>query len=136
MHLHKGILQTHHGDDQDVHGQGKGNDEYVEAHDTSVLGQAMLDQVALHNADKVKVERGVNDQVDDLFGAVPPLVDAYVLVADLQAGWHPDAVDRDVDGGDEKSNAKLEPKDELAIGDENGTTIDDDLEQELHLQSP
>lgn len=86
-----------------------------------------MDQVPRDHGDKVNVERRVDEQVNDLFAAVPAVVDPNVPVRYLQAGGDPDHIDRDVYGGDQRGHADLEAPDHVGVVDEDGAAVDDDL---------
>lgn len=75
--VHKGVVETHHGDDQNVHAQGETDDEYVEVGKSLVLCQAIGYQILLDDENKVNVQRAVDDQVDDLFTTVPPFCTSF-----------------------------------------------------------
>jgi hypothetical protein len=51
----------------------------------------------------------------------------------LQAGRDPDAVDRDIDGGNECCHADLDTPRVTFIKKKDGTSVVDDLQQELVL---
>ena len=57
-----------------------------------------LDKVLLHDMNEIDVERRIDEQIDNLLAPVPPLINRDVGLVDLQAGWDPDAIDRDIDG--------------------------------------
>lgn len=93
-----------------------------------------FDEVLLHNSNKVDVECCVNEQIYDLLAPIPPLIDPDVGLVDLQAGWDPDAVDRDVDGSNEYCHADLDTPRVAFIMKKDGASVDDNLEQKLDLE--
>lgn len=94
------------------------------------------DQVSLDEAEKVGVEEAIDDQVDAFFTSVPDLIDVNVFLADLEPCWDPNAVDRNVDGRDDASNAPLEVPNFAFVGDQESDTVDDNLKKELDLDHP
>lgn len=102
-------------------------------HEPPVLCQAVDHKVAADHVDEVKVERAVDQQIDDFFAAIPPGVDPDVPFGDLQPGGNPDAVHGDVDGGDECRNADLDAVGLSVVGKENAAPVDDDLQKKLDL---
>lgn len=56
MHLHEGILEAHHSNNEHVHSQRQHNNPHVESDQPLVLGQAIGDQVLLHGANEKQVE--------------------------------------------------------------------------------
>lgn len=74
MDLHKGIVQAHHGNDKDVHAEGKANDEHVEVGQFLILCQTKHDQVDPNEVDVVKVQAAINKEIYDLLASVPPVV--------------------------------------------------------------
>jgi hypothetical protein len=79
-HLHKRVLETHHGNDENIHAKRKANNEHVEFNQASILGQAARDQIALHNADKVHIQHCIDKKIDDLFDTIPPFVNQDVAI--------------------------------------------------------
>lgn len=134
--LHKRVAHAHHADNENVHGQREANDEQVEPGEPLVLFQAVVDEVARDDDDKVQVERGVGEQVQHLFAAVPAVVDPDVLVRDLQPRRDPDQVHGHVDGRDEGRHADLEPPHHVRVVHQDRAPVDDDLQEELDLEGP
>jgi hypothetical protein len=54
----------------------------------------------------------------------------------LQPRWYPDAVDGDVDGGYQNSDEDFESVGFVFVGEEDAASVDDDLQEELDLESP
>lgn len=134
--IHKGVLQTHHGYDENIHAKGEADDEHIEMDKLLVLGQAVDDKIDPDNVDEVEVETAVDDEVDDLFASVPPTVDPDVPLRYLKAGRYPDAVDRDVDSRDYGCDADFETVRLFLVCEKNRASVDDDLQEELHLGRP
>lgn len=59
-----------------------------------------------------------------------------IPLRNLQPRWHPDAVHRYVDRGDEERDIELQAPCGPLVREEDGTSVDDDLQQELNLESP
>lgn len=96
----------------------------------------MDDEVDSDDVDKVEVECSVDEEVDDLFASIPPLVDPDVPFGYLQPGGNPYVVYRYVDSRDENGDANLEAVCFPLICEEDGASVDDDLQEELDLQGP
>jgi hypothetical protein len=54
-YAHKRIVQAHHGNDEDVHGERKPNDEHVEPHQLIVFSQAQFDKIVPDDAHEEEV---------------------------------------------------------------------------------
>lgn len=52
----------------------------------------------------------------------------------LQAGGNPDAINRNVDGGDQGCSSPFDVCDLLFVGDQKVYPVDNDLEKKLDLQ--
>jgi hypothetical protein len=76
--IHKRISQTHHGDDKDIHTQGKSNDKHVEVRQSPVLRKTMYNKVHAHDVYEVEIQAAIDDEVYDFFASVPPFVDVNV----------------------------------------------------------
>jgi hypothetical protein len=72
-------------------------DEFV------VLGETIFDEVCLDCPQEVPVEGSIDQEVENLLGAVPVLVDEVVSRADLETSRDPNAEDADVDHRNEDS---------------------------------
>lgn len=54
-------------------------------------------------------------------------INPYIFMRNLEAGWYPDVVDRDVDSGDEERDPELETPYGRPIWHEKSTAVDDNL---------
>lgn len=95
--------------------------------------QSHLDQILLHDSNKKVVESGIDKEIDDFLAAVPHLVDFDVSIGDLQPSGDPDAVDRDVDSGNEECGSPFDSPEEFSVGQKNATSVYDNLKEELDL---
>lgn len=95
--------------------------------------QTVGNETLLDDPDKVKVKGGIHDGKDDLFAAIPDLVEVDKGVVDLEPGGHPDAKDADVDGQEDEEAEPLEPRPVGADDHEKADSVDDDLNEALHL---
>lgn len=73
--VHKRISQTHHGDDKNIHTQGKSNDEHVEVRQSPVLRETMHNEIHAHDVYEVEIQAAIDDEVYAFFASVPPFVD-------------------------------------------------------------
>lgn len=59
-----------------------------------------------------------------------------ISLRNLEPRWHPNTVHRYVDCGDEERDIGLQAPCGPLVREEDGASVDDDLQQELNLQSP
>lgn len=59
-----------------------------------------------------------------------------ISLRDLEASRDPDRIDTDVDAGKQQSSAPFQIVDFLLISCQKGNSVDDDLNDALHLQGP
>lgn len=135
-HIHKGVLQTHHADNKNIHTQGETNDENVEPDQAVVLCKTKLDEILLDGANEEHIKSKIDEQVDDLFTSIPDGVDMDKSRGDLQTGGDPDAVDADVYESDNERCPPFDLPDDLSIGNKNGASIYDNLKKKLDLNDP
>lgn len=91
---------------------------------------------AFDNYYEVQVECCIDEKVNHLFGTIPEFIDVYIPLRNLQPRWHPNAVHRYIDCGNEERDRVLQAPRGPLVREEDGTSVDDDLQQELNLQSP
>lgn len=123
-------------DDKNIHAEGEANNIDVELDQGLVLLKTLAHQVLLDDADEVPVESSVNEKVDDLLTAIPDFIEVDVSLSDLEASRDPDAVDRDVDCGDEHGNGDLEVECLSAVHEKNRDSVNDNLQKKLDLKGP
>lgn len=99
--IHKGVGQTHHGNDKNVHAQREANDEDVEPDETIILVQTEFNKILSDDADEEQVEAAVHKEINGLLTSIPDFVDVNPRGRDLQTGGNPDTVHRDVDETDD-----------------------------------
>lgn len=59
-----------------------------------------------------------------------------ISLRNLEPRWHPNTVHRHVDCGDEERDIELQAPCGPLVREEDGASVDDNLQQELNLQSP
>jgi hypothetical protein len=114
-----------------IHRHRHGNHAQVEAKQPSILGKAIRNKPRPHQVNKVQVKTSVDEQENDLFDAVPDVINVPPRLIDPQASWDPDAKHADVDNEDDEECAKLELSRVLSDDHEDGDSVDDDLDEGL-----
>jgi hypothetical protein len=135
-YLHKGVGYRHSCDDHNVHKERDGDHTLVEADKSIVLSKAIANEICLDGLQKVPIECGINDEIQELLNAVPVLVDDMVPVVDLEARWDPDVEDTNVDRSNENGSGYHDLPRAPAVRHNDTDTIDDDLQQQLNLYAP
>jgi hypothetical protein len=90
---------------------------------TSLIHKLMLD-----SANKIPIQRRVNNKINAFFASIPYIVDAAVFSRDLEPCRNPDAIHGDIDSCDENSNPNPKSHSFLAVNEENRDPVDDDLQ--------
>lgn len=134
--LHKRVGYRHGCNDHDIHEQRDGNDTLVEANQSVILSETVANEVRFDGLEKVPVECGIDDEVQEFLDTIPVLVDDVVLVADLETRWYPDGEDTEVDSSNEHGSGNHDLPRAPAVGDNDTDTVDDDLQQQLNLDTP
>jgi hypothetical protein len=98
---------------------------------TSLTHKSFLD-----DTDKVPVQQGINHEIDAFLETIPYAVNMFVFLRNLEACRNPDAINRFIYGRNKHRNRYLESQSFATIRQENGNSVDDDLEQKLHLKCP
>lgn len=98
-----------------------------------ILRKAANNKIFANDVDEVEIQTAVDNEIDDFFASVPPLVDVYISFRYLQSRRNPYAVDRNINGRYECADEDFEAVCFLFVGEEDAASVDDDLEKELDL---
>lgn len=63
-----------------IHHEREANYSDIELHKAVILDTPILDQPLLNGPDKIPIENGVDDEVDNLFAPIPNLVDMNISI--------------------------------------------------------
>lgn len=95
----------------------------------------MVNKVLLNCSHKIDVQYPVDTKVYGLLAAIPNIIDMDICFGYLKTGGYPDAVDRDIDGGNQDSNAGADLIAFGAVHEEDHYAVNDYLKEELDLES-
>ena len=134
--LHKRVGYRHSCDNHDIHEKRDDHDSLIEGNKAVVLGKTVANQICSNGLEEVPVECGINKQVQELLDAIPVLVDDVICVIDLQTCRDPDIEDTDVDHRNKNGSGDHDMSRTFTVWDNDTDTVDNDLEQQLNLDTP
>jgi hypothetical protein len=76
--IHKGISQTHHCNNKNIHTQGKADNKHIKMRQPLVLCKAMYNEIHANDVYEVEIQTPIDDEVNGFFASIPPLVDVDI----------------------------------------------------------